>query len=116
MSPWQRLAHDVGKYVARAARNLPASAPVPAVLVGMLVDDLFALRDGQPASAVFAELRAELEERGEEPRLDAVEAHLVAIDALEEAVRRGEDGAVRAAAEHACAVEAELRALAEARA
>ena len=68
MSPWQRLAHDVGKYVARAARNLPASGPVPAVLVGMLVDDLFALRDGQPASAVFVSMGCDALESIAEPK------------------------------------------------
>ena len=34
------LAHDVGKYVARIARNVPAGGPVPAGLLPLLVKDL----------------------------------------------------------------------------
>ena len=30
---YARLAHDVGKYVARIARNAPADGPFPAALV-----------------------------------------------------------------------------------
>ena len=37
----RKLAHDVGKYVARAARNLPPEGAIPRVLVDMLRRDVF---------------------------------------------------------------------------
>jgi hypothetical protein len=98
-----RLVHDVGKYVARTARNLP-TAPTPE-MIDMLVRDLYELRPGRRASAVFAEL-APLE-----PSLAGVRALLSEVDRLEPSVRAGEAAAVARAAHLACAIEAELRAL-----
>jgi predicted RNA-binding protein associated with RNAse of E/G family len=100
-----RLVHDVGKYVARTARNLP---PAPtAEMLEMLVRDLYELRPGRRASAVFAELAPA------EPALDGVRALLAEVDTLEPAVRAGEPAAVARAVAIAREVEQRLRALAE---
>jgi hypothetical protein len=101
-----RLVHDVGKYVARTARNLP---PAPtAEMVAMLVRDLYELRPGQRASARLAELSA----FPDAPPLDDVRA-LFAEIALEPAVRAGEPAALERVAALACEVEARLRRAAE---
>lgn len=105
---YARLAHDVGKYVARIAHNIGPDA-IPEVLVAMLARDLYELPGGRPASAVFDDLSAAL---GGEPELGAARAHLEAIDALEAGVRAGDQGAMHAAAALALEVEATLRALA----
>ena len=97
-----RLAHDVGKYVARTARNLPAEGPIPRVLIDMLCRDLYALTDTQRASERFEELALGLD-------LHACRAHFAEIDALEARVREGELDAVRRAAALALQIEAELR-------
>jgi hypothetical protein len=100
-----RLVHDVGKYVARTARNLPA-APT-AEMIDMLARDLYELRPGRRASAVLAELAPG------EPALDGVRALLAEADALEPSVRAGGSAAVTRASAIACEVERRLRALAE---
>ena len=97
------LAHDVGKYVARTARNLPAEGEIPQVLIDMLCRDLYALTDTQRASERFDELADGLE------GLEEVRAAFHEIDALEPSVRSGEPTAVRRAAELALAIEAQLR-------
>lgn len=110
--PFALLAHDVGKYVARTARNLPAG-PVPAVLLEMLAKDLWALPAGGSASEVFARLAAPLlSSSSPDPRLAEVHARLAEADGLEAAVRGGDDAAVRRACALALEVEALLRALA----
>ncbi len=100
-----RLVHDVGKYVARTARNLP---PAPtAEMIAMLARDLYELRPGRRASALFAELAPP------PPSLDDVRALLAEADALEPSVRTGERAAVARAAAIANEVERRLRAFAE---
>jgi hypothetical protein len=102
----QRLIHDVGKYVARTARNLP---PAPtAEMIEMLIRDLYELRPGRRASALFAELAPPAE-----PALAPVHALLAQIDALEPSVRAGDADAVTRAATLAREVERSLRALGE---
>jgi hypothetical protein len=101
------LVHDVGKYVARTARNLP---PAPTrEMVDMLVRDLYDLRPGQHASAVFTQLAA----FAGAPPLEEVHAMFAEIDRLEPGVRSGEPDAVTRAASIARDIEARLRALAE---
>ena len=101
------LVHDVGKYVARTARNLP---PVPTrEMIDMLVRDLYELRPGQRASAVFADLAA----FAGAPPLDEVHASFAEIDRLEREVRAGTPAAVTRAAGIARDIEARLRALTE---
>lgn len=101
----RQLLHDVGKYVARIAKNLSPDGPIAAPLAAMLVKDLYETHRGRPASVRFAEL----EEALEPPSREAVRAHLSAIDALEARVRHAEDAAMREAAGHAIAVEKILR-------
>ena len=101
------LVHDVAKYVARTARNLPPE-PTPE-MVDMLVRDLYELRPGQHASAVFASLAA----YAGAPPLDDVRALFAEIDALEAEVRAGAPAAVSRAAAIAKDIESRLRALAE---
>jgi hypothetical protein len=99
--------HDVAKYVARTARNLPPH-PTPE-MVDMLVRDLYELRPGQHASAVFASLAT----FAGAPPLDEVHALFAEIDALESDVRAAKPAAVSRAAAIACDIESRLRALAE---
>jgi len=98
-----RLVHDVGKYVARTARNLPP-APTPE-MIDMLVRDLYELRPGRRASSLFDELAAH------EPSLEPVRALLGEVDALEPAVRAADAAAVARAAALARQIEERLRAL-----
>lgn len=106
MTPRQRarLVHDVAKYVARTARNLPAT-PTPD-MVAMLARDLYELRPGRRASSLFAELAPPL------PAFAEVRALFAEADALEAAVRAGDAGAVARAAAIACEVEQRIRQLA----
>lgn len=101
------LAHDVGKYVARVAKNVAPGDPVPAALWPLLVKDLYDVT-GARASARFEALAPAIDE----PRLEQARARLAAIDALEESVRAGDDEACREACAHAREVEALLRSLA----
>lgn len=97
-----RLLHDVGKYVARTARNLPDGA-LDAELIEMLTRDLYELKPGRRASQVFGELAEP------DPRLDELAQFFAAIDRLESRVRAGEEAAVRGAAALALEVERRLR-------
>jgi len=109
-----RLAHDVGKYLARIARNVPEGGPVPEALVPLLAKDLYELPGGGRPSARFEELAAPL---GGDARLDRARELLAAIDALAARVRAGEQEACAGACEMAREVDGLLRALAaEARA
>ena len=53
-----RLVHDVGKYLARTARNLPAGCALDAALLDMLCRDLYGDARSPRPSARFAELAA----------------------------------------------------------
>lgn len=100
------LAHDVGKYVARIARNVGPDAPIPSALVPMLVRDLYELPGSKRASERFRELAGE----AAGPRLERARACLAAIDALEARVRAADPDACREACALALEIEAELRA------
>ncbi len=102
------LAHDVGKYIARVATNVPPGEPVPSALVPLLIKDLYELPGAQRASARFDELAPE------DSALQAVRESLREIDALEARVRAGEDDACQRACELARSVEAALRSHAKA--
>jgi hypothetical protein len=103
-----RLIHDVGKYVARTARNLPAEPTRE--MIDMLIHDLYQLRPAQPASSVIAQLA----DFPDAPPLDDVRALFAEIDALEDDVSAGSIPAVKRAAQLACEIERRLRALSEA--
>lgn len=109
-----RLAHDVGKYVARVARNLPPAGAVPAPLVAMLVKDLFELQKGKRASAVLSELAGDLEPIVRDERVARARELLAEADTLEPRIRAGDADAVRRGAQIALEVESSLRALAAA--
>ena len=100
-----RLAHDVGKYVARIARNAPPEGPFPAALVPLLVEDLYASPGGGRPSARFEALAPP-------DALEAARDPLRALDPLDGAVRAGDDAACRRACALALEVEAALRAFA----
>lgn len=103
------LAHDVGKYVTRIARNVQPGAEVPAALVPLVVKDLYETHRGARASSRFAELREALPPalRGAAELTEAAE-RLARIDALEARLRAAEDGAAVSAVGLAREVEALL--------
>jgi hypothetical protein len=103
-----RLSHDVGKYIARAARNVPPSGVVPPALVDLLVKDLYAIDGKERASSVFAKRVDALEQT----ELDEVRASLSEIDALEPRVRARDEAAVRRAVVLALSISDALDALA----
>jgi len=99
-----QLAHDVGKYVARIAKNAPAGGPFPPPLVPLLARDLYEAPGGGRPSERFDALAPD------DPALAPVRAALAEIDALEAEVRAGDDAACRRACTLALQVEAALRA------
>jgi hypothetical protein len=101
------LAHDVGKYVARIAKNVAPAGPVPPALVPLLIKDLYELA-GVRASSRLEQLAA----HATDERIERARAHLMSIDALEPRVRAGEQSACVDACAHAREVEALLRDLA----
>lgn len=105
-----RLAHDVGKYVARMARNVADAGPVPPALLPLICKDLYALPGDRRASERFEELACALEP---DPRLERARAHLRAIDALEPRLRDGDLDAALEACRAAREVERALRELAK---
>jgi len=106
-----RLAHDVGKYMARTAHNVAADKWTP-TLAAMLCRDLFELRGGR-ASAVFETLARPIESlSGPQEGLVRARAHLAELDALEGHLRASDAGALARAAVLALAVEDGLRKLA----
>jgi hypothetical protein len=105
-----KIAHDVGKYVARMARNLPpGDGPAPAALVGMLAKDLYETRAGMRASAVLDALAGEAAEIAGDARVKRARVLLAEADGIETAVRAGEAAAVRRGAAIALEVEGLLR-------
>lgn len=104
-----RLAHDVGKYVARTASNLPAviTEPLDGALRKMLIADLYGEATGPRPGQRFATLAATLVE----PRLEAVRAAFTELDAIEEKVRTGELASLQRAVELARDIDVQLRAL-----
>ncbi len=107
-----RLAHDVGKYLTRTARNLPGGA-VPDALIPLLTKDLYATDGKRSASQVFEVLGRPLLEAPFDTRLDTCRARLAQIDALETSVRRVEQPALRRAAQLALEVATLLDAVAK---
>jgi hypothetical protein len=106
------LVHDVGKYLARTARNLPAGEPVDAELVVMLCRDLYGDAVGTRPAIRFSTLAAALQPLFPEAPLAPIASHFATLDDLEAAVRAGKPAAVARAAALALQIEAQLRALA----
>ncbi len=106
-----RLLHDVGKYVARTARNLDG-APGDDELLAMLRRDLYALPGGR-ASQVLASLAPPLAAHAPAEIARASEL-LAEADRLEPALAAGDRAAAARVVAIALAVEQALRAAAEA--
>jgi len=109
-----KLVHDVAKYISRTARNLGVQENADALLP-LLVKDLYATRDGQPASRVFEErIRPLLPLIDDHTTIQYCRDMLTRIDRLEIRLREGEQNAVRTAACLAMEVDRSLRSMAEA--
>jgi hypothetical protein len=107
------LVHDVGKYVARTARNLesPPALPLAAPLFRMLLTDLYEGKQGQRPSLRFAELRRQVTTPELATPLEEVAALLTELDRLEIAVRAADSAALVRAIAVAQAIEQKLRVL-----
>jgi hypothetical protein len=86
------LHHDVGKRIARTARNVQ-EAPLPLPILALLLKDLYAIDGTTRASEVFRARRVPLAKLDLADVADALER----IDALEAAVRRNDADAVHEA-------------------
>lgn len=106
------LVHDVGKYVARTARNLGDApiTPLAAPLLQMLLDDCFGSATTLRPSLRFAELRQQLAAVNPNVDLSAVATGLSALDSLESLIRADNAPAVARAVALAKQIEADLRA------
>lgn len=111
-----KLAHDVGKYLTRVARNLDPSpsAPLPAPVLAMLLADLYgpANDPSKRPHVVFKKLRQLLPPGVGEPQLVRCAECFARLDTLAESVAAGQAAAVAQAVRAAMAIDAELRALA----
>lgn len=103
------LVHDVGKHVARTARNVRGDA-VPAPLLPLLLADLYRIDGRRRASEVFRASRAQLGD-AYPSELEAVGRLLDEIDRLEEPASRGDAAALARVVELAREVERSLRSL-----
>lgn len=110
------LAHDVGKYLTRVARNLDlaSSTPPPPALLAMLIADLYGPSEtpSQRPHAVFRRLRQALPSTVGEVELARCDQRFAELDDLSPAVARGEAAALTQAIRAALAIDADLRALA----
>ncbi len=107
----RKLAHDVGKYVSRAARNLPPKGAIPGVLVDMLFRDVFGtLSGGATPGERFEALARDL--ATDDPRIDDVRRRFARIAALEKELAAGTELVVRSVAADALAIEQALASLA----
>lgn len=106
------LVHDVGKYVARTARNLgdAPSTPLAAPVLQMLLDDCFGTATTLRPSLRFAQLCMQLAAVHSKVDLTMVATCLSELDSLESLVRADSATAVARAVALAKQIEAELRA------
>jgi hypothetical protein len=107
-----RLAHDVGKYLGRIARNVEGE--VPPALAPLLLRDVYETHAGRPALARFDALAPALGAYARDPRVVAAHEALQRAAALESAARALDPTALRALVAIARDVESQLRALARA--
>jgi hypothetical protein len=113
-----RLAHDVGKYIGRTARNLPPEpselGKLDGALLAMLLRDLYGAGPGSRPGALFAPLRQELAPLLCEPEralLSEAAAGLLRLDELEPEVRAAKPPALAEALRCALLIEQQLRKL-----
>jgi hypothetical protein len=107
-----RLAHDIGKYVARGACNVRDGEVIAEPVARLMTRDLYELAPGCRASRRFTELAAGLRGAGEDARFARCDRLFERIDALEPAVRAGDERALRGAAALALEIRTLLEALA----
>ena len=110
------LMHDVGRQIARTARNVRdvGDGPLPTALLRMLIADLYALSGSagtERASARLSRLAQGLDDPRIERHLEVARAALSTLDAIEAEVRANDPAAVARAIELARSVELALRAL-----
>jgi hypothetical protein len=105
------LAHDVGKYVARTARNVPDDAWTPE-RVNMLLRDLYDLRGERALQAFLRLAPAATSPLAAFPEWTLAHDLLCELDAMEPELRAGHAPALRSAAGRALRVEGALQELA----
>jgi hypothetical protein len=105
------LAHDVGKYVSRTARNVPDGAWTPD-RVNMLLSDLYNLRGERALQAFLRLAPAATSPLAAFPEWTTAHDLLCELDAMEHDLREGLAPALSGAASRALRVESELRELA----
>jgi len=106
MSPdRERVLHDVGKYVARTATNLPEGALVSPALADLLLRDVYGRGDEARMSATFDSLVGETDD----PILTECRECLRTIDGLEADARSGDPDALARVAALARRVAARLK-------
>ena len=113
------LHHDVGKYIARIAKNVSDTATAKETLSsslhGMLIKDFYETHQGRPASVRFEALREALPLSLRESQvLVRVAASLAKIDALETDVRRATPPALLDAIRASLSIEHLLKEIARA--
>ena len=105
------LSHDVGKYVARTARNVPDGVWTPD-LVNMLLRDLYDLRGERALHAFLRLAPAATSPLAAFPEWTLAHDLLRELDAMEHDLRKGHAPALNSAARRALQVEGVLRELA----
>ena len=105
------LAHDVGKYVARTARNVSDGAWTPE-LVSMLLRDLYDLRGERSLQAFLRLAPAATSPLATFPEWTQAHDLLRELDGMENELRAGHAPALESAARRALLVESALRELA----
>jgi plasmid stabilization system protein ParE len=105
------LAHDVGKYVARTARNVSDGAWTPE-LASMLLRDLYDLRGERALQAFLRLAPAATSPLAAFPEWTTAHDLLRELDAMEHELRAGHAPALQGAARRALLVESALRELA----
>ncbi len=101
----EKVLHDVGKYIARTAMNLPPGAQVSPGLAELLLRDVYGRGDEPRMSDTFDALVGE----AEDPLLAECRDCLTEIDALEEKARAGDSEALGAIATLARSVAERLK-------
>jgi hypothetical protein len=105
------LAHDVGKYVARTARNVPDGAWTPE-LASMLLRDLYDLRGERALHAFLRLAPAETSPLASFPEWTTAYDLLRELDEMEQELRAQHAPALQSAAHRALLVESALQELA----
>ncbi|MAQ14037.1 MAG: hypothetical protein CMN30_04480 [Sandaracinus sp.] len=101
----ERLRHDVGKYIARVATNVPPGSPVPPALAPLLLRDVYGRADEPSMRLRFRELTP----GADDPVLTACRRELDALASLESPARAGDAETLTEVADRARRVARMLR-------